>query len=208
VWENWAASHCDPARSPSPGWWYEQDRKSLGDPLHRMIGAAADPDTLFRLRLQMVLAIMATSSEGFVEQRIMSGAAGLEHIMWQTFVLGGRMTKEQFDGHTEYQGETLAGHDRLRMALKDAQIPIDIDPSLLPVPPWLPEDDSDEAEEAYDQAWKPHDDVQNRAAACNNARTRARSRGRAAQPGNSNLASALRRKFLPELSERAASGAR
>lgn len=133
VWENWAVSHCDPAQRPSPGWWYEQDHESLADLLHRMIGAAADPDNLFRLRLQMMLAIMATSSEGFVEQRIMSGAAGLEHIMWQTFVLGGRMTKEQFDGHTEYQGEILAGHDRLRMVLKDAQIPIDIDPSLLPV---------------------------------------------------------------------------
>jgi len=133
AWENWAVSHCDPARSPSPGWWYEQDHESLGSLLRRMIIASADPDTLFRLRLQMALAIMATSRQGFVEQRIMSGAAGLEHIMWQTFVLGGRMTKEEFDGHTEYQGQTLAGHDRLRMALTQAQIPIHIDPNLLPV---------------------------------------------------------------------------
>lgn len=133
VWENWAASHCDPAQRPSPGWWYDQDHESLADLLRRVITASADPDTLFRLRLQMVLAIMATSSQGFVEQRIMSGAAGLEHIMWQTLVLGGRMTKEEFDGRTEYQGRKLAAHDRLRMVLTEAQIPIDIDPDLLPV---------------------------------------------------------------------------
>jgi len=133
AWENWAVSHCDPAQSPSPGWWYEQDHESLADLLRRVIRASSDPDALFRLRLQMVLAIIATSSQGFVEQRIMSGAAGLEHIMWQTLVLGGRMTKEQFDGRTEYQGRALAGHNRLRMVLTEAQIPIDIDPSLLPV---------------------------------------------------------------------------
>jgi len=133
AWENWAVSHCDPAQSLSPGWWYEQDHESLADLLRRVIGASSDPDALFRLRLQMVLAIMAMSSQGFVEQRIMNGAAGLEHIMWQILVLDGRMTKEQFDSRTEYQGQTLAGHDRLRMVLTEAQIPIDIDPSLLPV---------------------------------------------------------------------------
>jgi hypothetical protein len=133
AWENWAVSHCDPAQSPSPGWWYEQDHESLADLLRRVIRASSDRDALFRLRLQMMLAIMATSSQGFVEQRIMNGAAGLEHIMWQTLVLGGRMTKEQFDGRTEYQGRTLAGHDRLRMVLTESQVPIGIDPSLLPV---------------------------------------------------------------------------
>jgi hypothetical protein len=133
AWENWAVGHCGPAQSPSPGWWYEQDHECLAGLLRQVISAAADPDTLFRLRLQIVLAIMATSGQGFVEQRIMSGAAGLEHIMWQTLVLGGRMTKAEFDGRTEYQGRKLAGHDRLRMVLTEARIPIDIDPNLLPV---------------------------------------------------------------------------
>jgi hypothetical protein len=87
VWESWAVSHCDAAQMPSPGWWHERDHESLADLLRRVISASSDPDTLFRLRLQMMLAIMATSSHGFVEQRIMSGAAGLEHILWQTLVL-------------------------------------------------------------------------------------------------------------------------
>ena len=133
AWENWAASHCDPAQHPSPGWWYAQDHESLAGLLRQMISVSSDPDTLSRLRLQMVLAIMAMSNQGFVEQRIMSGAAGLEHILWQTLVLGGRMTKNQFDGHNPYEDRDLAGHDRLRMVLEGARIPIDIDCSLLPV---------------------------------------------------------------------------
>jgi hypothetical protein len=39
-------------------------------------------------------------------------------------------------------------------------------PLAAQLPPWRPGDDSDEAEEAYERAWKPHDDAQDRAAAC------------------------------------------
>jgi hypothetical protein len=39
-------------------------------------------------------------------------------------------------------------------------------PLAAQLPPWLPKDDSDEAEEAYERAWKPRDDAQDRAAAC------------------------------------------
>ncbi|MEU3077346.1 hypothetical protein [Streptomyces laurentii] len=42
-----------------------------------------DPCTGQALRLQMQYAITAIADRGFVEQRIMSGAAGLEHAMWQ-----------------------------------------------------------------------------------------------------------------------------
>jgi hypothetical protein len=51
-----------------------------------------DPDRMPALRLQMMLGISAMNDRGFVEPRIMMGAAGLEHIMWQALVLGGRMT--------------------------------------------------------------------------------------------------------------------
>ena len=97
-WENWAVSHCDPAQSPSAGWWYDQDRESLADLLNRVVGVSSDADAMSRLRLQMMLAIMAMSYDGFVEQRIMSGAAGLEHVLWQALVLGGRMNAKQFNG--------------------------------------------------------------------------------------------------------------
>jgi hypothetical protein len=98
-----------------------------------VIAVSSDADALSRLRLQMILAIMAMSYDGFVEQRIMSGAAGLEHVLWQALVLGGRMNTKQFDGRTSFEGQKLAGHDRLRMVLECARIPLDIDGALLPV---------------------------------------------------------------------------
>jgi hypothetical protein len=133
AWESWAVGHCDPAQAPSSGWWYERDHESLTDFLRPVIAASEDPDALFRLRFQMTLSIMAAGSDGFVEQRIMSGAAGLEHVLWQSLVLGGRITSDQFNGRTSYQGRKLAGHDRLRLVLEDARIPLDIDGTLLPV---------------------------------------------------------------------------
>jgi len=80
----------------------------------------------------MMLAIEATNDRGFLEQRIMTAAAGLEHIMWQTLVRGGLMTEEHYLGHEKYQGKRLKAHDKLRIVLEAAQIPVDIDASLLP----------------------------------------------------------------------------
>jgi hypothetical protein len=125
VWQSWRVPHCDPARETSPGWWYQRQHTSLADFLDRLIKAFADPDRLPTLRLQMILGIAATNDRGFVEQRVMMGAAGLEHVMWQALVHGGRITEDQY--------RRRAAHDLLRMALTDAKIPTDIDPQLLPV---------------------------------------------------------------------------
>jgi hypothetical protein len=72
-----------------------------------------------------MLGIAAMDDRGFVEQRVMMGAAGLEHIMWQTLVLDGAMSEGQYkDQHA---------HEKLRRMLTDAQVPTDIDAELLPV---------------------------------------------------------------------------
>lgn len=133
VWENWRCYHCDPAQRTSPGWWYEQDHATLADFLDLTVRAFSDPDRRAPLRLQMLLAIVATNAQGFVEPRIMNGVAGLEHFMWHTLVLGGRMTKKQYEGKSPYQGRWLHAHDHLRTVLEDARIPTDIDATLLPV---------------------------------------------------------------------------
>jgi len=125
IWEDWRASHCDPARDISPGWWYEREHASLADFLGRVIPAFADPDRLPGLRLQMMLGIAATSDRGFVEQRVMMGAAGLEHIMWQTLVLEGDMSESQY--------RTQDAHEKLRRLLTEAQISTDLDAGLLPI---------------------------------------------------------------------------
>jgi hypothetical protein len=132
VWENWRVYHCDPARSMSAGWWYEQDQTSLAHFVECLINRITDPHRRDAMRLQMMLAIEAINDRGFTEQRVMMGAAGLEHLMWQTLVLGGQMTENQYKGKSEYRGRRLNTHDLLRKVLTDARIPIDIDPNLLP----------------------------------------------------------------------------
>jgi hypothetical protein len=132
VWESWRVPFCDPVRDTSPGWW-DQRHTSLADFLDRVIKAFADPDRLPVLRLQMMLGISAMNDRGFVEQRVMMGAAGLEHIMWQIMVLGGRMSEDQYLGRGPYRGRGPQAHDLLRTVLTDAKVPIDIDAQLLPV---------------------------------------------------------------------------
>jgi hypothetical protein len=133
AWESWRVPFCDPAREPSPGWWYQGQHTSLADFLDRVIKAFADPDRLLALRLQMRLAILAINDRGFVEQRVMMAAAGLEHIMWQIMVLGGRMPEDQYLGRGQYRGRGAQAHEVLRTVLTDAKIPVDIDAQLLPV---------------------------------------------------------------------------
>jgi hypothetical protein len=125
VWEDWHPSRCDPARKSSLGWWHEQQQPSLTDFLDRVITAFADPDRLPALRLQLMFGIAAMNDRGFVEQRVMMGAAGLEHIMWQTLVLDGGMSENQY--------REKDAHELLRRVLTDARIPTDIDAGLLPV---------------------------------------------------------------------------
>ena len=55
----------------------------------------------------------------------MMGAAGLEHLMWQTLVLEGGMSGRLYRDQD--------AHEKLRRLLTEAQIPTDIDAALLPV---------------------------------------------------------------------------
>jgi hypothetical protein len=68
VWEDWRGLHCDPARNPSSGWWYDQDHATLADLLTRVVPAFADPDKREILRFELMLAILtptaALSSSG------------------------------------------------------------------------------------------------------------------------------------------------
>lgn len=79
VWGQWGPTLCDPARRISSGWWYPEDQESLADLLACLLPIFRNPDKGQALRLQMQYAITAIADRGFVEQRIMSGAAGLEH---------------------------------------------------------------------------------------------------------------------------------
>jgi hypothetical protein len=89
-----------------------------------VIPAFADPDRRSVLWFQMMFAILSVSDQGYVEQRITGGAAGLEHIMWQRLVVGGVVTKAEYN--------RTAAHILLRSVLLEAKIPVGIEPSLQP----------------------------------------------------------------------------
>jgi len=75
--------------------------------------------------MQMVLAISATSAPGLIEQRIMVGFSGIEHMMWQNLVLTNLRTE------SSYKNEKAA--NLLRDVLGAASIPAGLDSSLQPV---------------------------------------------------------------------------
>ena len=126
VWEEWKAGLCDPARSPSPGWWYQQDHAALADFLKLLISAFGDPSRRERLWMQMVLAITATYTPGFVEPRITLGFSGLEHMMWQNLVLSGLMPE------ADYEKKNPPVAEKLRRVLNAAKIPVAIDGGIHP----------------------------------------------------------------------------
>lgn len=126
VWEEWKVGFCDPARSPSPGWWHEADHMALADFLKLLVTAFGDPGRRERLWVQMVLAITATYRPGFVEPRIMLGASGLEHMTWQNLVIAGLMTQ------ADYESKSLSAAEKLRRVLKKANISVDIDGNMHP----------------------------------------------------------------------------
>lgn len=133
VWEEWRPLICDRARSITSGWWYDQDLHSLETVLDLVIEEFLDPVKRRARGLQLQLAISAMSDQGFVEQRITTGTAGLEHIMWQELVLSERMTKKQYKGKETYQGKNMAqAHERLRLLLGEAKIPLDVKARTLP----------------------------------------------------------------------------
>jgi hypothetical protein len=125
AWEDRYPGHCDPARRTSPGGWHHQQQASLTDSLARSSRRLPILTGCRALRLQLMFGIAAINDRGFVEQRIMMGAAGLEHLMWQTLVLEGGMSERQYRGQE--------AHEKLRRLLTNAQITIDIDAGLLPV---------------------------------------------------------------------------
>ena len=125
VWQKWQPSFCDPGRAPSVGWWYERDHTALSDFSKLLITAFSDPARRDRLWMQMVLAISATSTPGFIEQRIVVAFSGIEHVMWQNLVLAGQRTER------DYMREEAAS--LLRGVLKAASVPAEIDGNLQPV---------------------------------------------------------------------------
>ncbi|WP_404959593.1 hypothetical protein [Streptomyces sp. 147326] len=127
VWESWGALHCDPARRHSSGWWDSWDIEALGRFLDGLVPVMADPVIAEPLKLQISYAITAMRDQGFVEQRVMIAAAGLEHAMWQRLFVRGVLTR------AEYKNTRLwPAHAKLRKVLGEINVAVSIDRNHLP----------------------------------------------------------------------------
>lgn len=91
-----------------------------------------------------MLGILTVNDHGLVEQRVISGATGLEHIMWQRLVVNGALTKAQY--------KKSPAHELLRKVLANAGISVDIDAQLLPVIAQFAADESQRQGRALDGA--------------------------------------------------------
>jgi hypothetical protein len=124
VWQDWRPLKCDPARRSGHGWWYESDYESLASFIAAAVPAFLDADRYRQIRMQMLYAIAAAGERALVEQRIMTAAAGLEHVSWERLVLGNAMTASGYRSHSAAQ--------RLRKILHAARIPTSVPSELLP----------------------------------------------------------------------------
>ena len=125
AWEDWRVFHCDPAQATAQGWWHQNDHQALGDLLSRVIPVFTDPARRPVLRFQMMAAIAAMGDQGYADQRVMTGASGLENFTWQALVINGTLTKEQH--------RRAHAHDLLRTVLGNASISAAIDAGVQPV---------------------------------------------------------------------------
>ncbi|MER6389753.1 hypothetical protein ABT236_14895 [Streptomyces sp. NPDC001523] len=127
AWEEWGVLHCDPARKQSSGWWDLWDLEALGRFLGGLVSAMTAPAGREPLMLQLGYAITAIRDQGFVEQRVMIGAAGLEHAMWERLHLRGVLTRAQYKNTRDWPA-----HKKLRKVLCGIKVPVSIDPARLP----------------------------------------------------------------------------
>ncbi|WP_030730202.1 hypothetical protein [Streptomyces sp. NRRL F-2890] len=127
AWGEWGPMLCDPPRSINSGWWYPKDQVALGELLACLVPAFRDHRKEQSLRLQIQYAITALADRGFVEQRIMIGAAGLEHVMWENLKLTGRLTEAEY-GNTR----VWPAHRKLRTVLENAGISLNAEAEYLP----------------------------------------------------------------------------
>ena len=77
-------------------------------------------------------------------------------------------------------------------------------PLAAQMPPWWADDDSDEAEQAYERAWQPHDDARDLAAACGLPERERKAVRELLSSSDSYLAASPGRQFVTGLPERAA----
>lgn len=126
VWGQWAPSHCDHPGKGSNGWWVQHHEQDLVVLIEHFLRECQQPDRWLPLQYLASAAILAGES-GFVEQRLTTAAAALEHLIWISDVLEGDYTPDNFR-----LGARRHAHKRLRQHLTRLQVPLEVDPSRSP----------------------------------------------------------------------------
>ncbi|WP_219419593.1 hypothetical protein [Pseudonocardia nigra] len=96
VWEQWATPHCTPGAPGALTWWFDQRGWELEELLRLLVARFADPSRRFSTRFLLASAILSAAG-GFVEQRIMTAAAALEHLTWTALVVDGSTSKTAYE---------------------------------------------------------------------------------------------------------------
>jgi len=126
VWRWWVTPICEP---------YEKTGSPIISPivvgdleafLRASVAKLHDRNAVNTSRFQMTLATQ-TASLGFVENRIFSTFPAIENLSWETFVLGGLISRSEFEDSNLWPTAR-----RLRELLVRAKIPLDVDEKRLP----------------------------------------------------------------------------
>jgi hypothetical protein len=125
VWEQWFALHCTPGNPGPIRWWTERSRADLIKLLEVLAQRVEDPDEQFSIRFMLSSAVLSAAG-GFMEQRIMTGFAALEHLMWRRLVPG-TMSERDYKNTT-----SNPAYKKLKLVLDEAGIPDDVNEPDLP----------------------------------------------------------------------------
>ena len=78
-------------------WWFNQREWELEQLLHLVIRRYTQPEHRFSTRFVLSSAVLSASG-GFVEQRIMTATAALEHLMWTRLKVEDDMSRKSYEG--------------------------------------------------------------------------------------------------------------
>ncbi|MGI9003689.1 MAG: hypothetical protein ACR2GH_18890 [Pseudonocardia sp.] len=124
VWEQWGVRFSTIGAPGTLGWWWHQQEWELAELLERTVERFSDPEQQFSLRFLLSSAVLSASG-GFVEQRIMTAFAAIEHLTWTRLVTIGGMSKSEY-------GKLRPHYQRLERALAEAKIPDGVEREMLP----------------------------------------------------------------------------
>ena len=118
------ARQCTAGAPGALTWWFNQREWELEQLLHLVIRRYTQPEHRFSTRFVLSSAVLSASG-GFVEQRIMTATAALEHLMWTRLKVEDDMSRKSYE-------DLGSPGSRLAVLAARASIPDRLDATLTP----------------------------------------------------------------------------